>query len=91
MEVCEREIGERISSLRMLMGALGLVSDMENVGSLLQREYDVRKWRKAVTEVMEERVKRGEVKVGHYERERGRMEVKGRSAAPSKRVRLADE
>ena len=74
VEVCEREIGERISSLRMLIGASGLVSDMENVGSSLQREYDVRKWKKAVTEGMEERVKKGEVEVGHYEREKGRME-----------------
>ena len=27
-----------------------------------------------MTEVMEERVKKGEVEVGHYEREKGRME-----------------
>ena len=27
-----------------------------------------------MTEVMEERVKKGEIKVGHYERKRGRME-----------------
>ena len=74
VEVCEREIGERIMSLRMMIGASGLVADMEVVGGSLKKDYDVRKWKKAVMEVMEERVKKREIEVGHYDRERGRME-----------------
>ena len=74
VEVCEREIGERIESLRMMIGAFGLVADMEVVGGSLKKDYDVRKWNKAVTEVMEEHVKKREIEVGQYDRERGRME-----------------
>ena len=65
VEVCEREIGERIMLLRMMIGASGLVADMEVVGGSLKKDYDVRKWKKVVMEVMEERVKKREIEVGH--------------------------
>ena len=38
--VCEREIEERISSLRMMIGASTLVSDMEAVGGSLKKEME---------------------------------------------------
>ena len=56
------------------MGASGLVADMKVVGGSLKKDYDVRKWKKVVMEVMEERVKKREIEVGHYDWERGRME-----------------
>ena len=72
--VCEREIDERISSMRMMIGASTLVRDMETVGGSLKRDCEVRKWKKAVMEAMEERVKRKNFEAGQGDWEKGRME-----------------
>ena len=72
--VCEREIDERISSMRMMIGASTLVRDMETVGGLLKRDCEVRKWKKAVMEAMEECVKKKNFEAGQGDWEKGRME-----------------
>ena len=55
--VCEREIDKRMVSMRMRIGASTLVRDLEVVGG-------VRKWKKAVSEAMEERIKERNLEVG---------------------------
>ena len=58
MAVCERELDERICSMRMTIGASTPVRDLEVVGDSFRRAGDVRRWKKAVSEAMEERIKR---------------------------------
>ena len=50
--------------MRMMIGASTLVRDMETVGGSLKRDCEVRKWKKAVMEAMEERVKRKNFEAG---------------------------
>ena len=71
--MCEREIEERICSMRMAIGASTLVRDVEVVGDLCVRAGDVRRWKKAVSEAMEERIKRRNLSAEH-DRERRRFD-----------------
>ena len=72
--MCEREIDERIGSLRMLLGASTLVRDLEVVGGAFSRDCEVRKWKKSVMEAMEERIRRRNLGAGQEDREKRRMD-----------------
>ena len=63
LAVCERELEDRIRSLRTLIGASTLVRDLEAAGELCKRAGDVRRYKLAVSEAMEERVRRQNLSV----------------------------
>ena len=71
LRMCEREVDERTESLRMLIGALQLVTDIEVAACSFKKDGEDRRWKQAVREVMEERVKKRENEAGYYDRERG--------------------
>ena len=73
--VCEREIDERIGSMRMMIGASTLVRDLEAVGGSFKRDCEVRKWKKAVMEAMEERVKKRNLEAGQGDRRKGGRKI----------------
>merc|ERR1712243_9732 len=58
----------------MLIRAYTLVRDLESVGGSFKRDCEVRKWKKAVMEAMEERVKKRNLEVGQGDREKRRTE-----------------
>ena len=73
MAMCERELEERIRSMRMLIGASTLLRDLEVAGDSCKRAGDVRRWKKAVSEAMEERIRRRNLSV-EQDRERRRLD-----------------
>ena len=59
--------------MRMAIGASTLVRDVEVVGDSCVRAGDVRRWKKALSEAMEERIKRRNLSAEH-DRERRRFD-----------------
>ena len=65
LAVAEREIEERIRSIRTVIGASTLGRNAEVISNSGVRAGDIRRWKKAVVEAMEERVRRRNLGAEH--------------------------
>ena len=58
MVLCEQELEERIRSLRSVIGASTNLRSLEVAGDLRVRAGDIRKWKQAVSEAVQARIRR---------------------------------
>ena len=61
MKIREKEIDDRIKTLRTTVKASGLVADKDVAGELVDKDGDDKRWKYAIKEAKEEQIKKKRV------------------------------